>query len=387
VATSGPVTGDPGGGGVRLRGQRPRHVCVVLLTGLGDVIHGLPVVTALKRKDPTTRITWVVEPMPAPVLAHHPAVDDVVVFRKREGVRGVAALRRDLALRDFDLALNFNIYFKSIFPTVLSGAPVRLGFDRGRSRDMVWLASNQRLPPGPRRHTQDLFLEFLRVLGVPAGPLEWQLAPTAAERGEQAAFFGRFDRPVAAVVPASANPKKDWPADRTAALIDALEHDLGYSTILVGGPSERELRLAAEILAGAARKPVLAMGDGIRRLLWTLHGSSLVIAPDTGPVHMARAMDVPVVGLYGHTNPWRVGPYRQYQDLWVDAYSDPGEEGDASIAEPRLGRMERITVADVVARVERARASYTRARSAYPHRQTSSDSPGAELRAAGEGPT
>jgi heptosyltransferase I len=355
--------------------ESARHVCVVLLTGLGDVIHGLPVVNALKRANRSLRITWVVEPMPSPVLAHHPSVDDVVVFRKRDGLRGVAALRRELAARRFDLTLNFNIYFKSIFPTVLSGAPVRLGFDRGRSRDMVWLASNQRLPPGPRRHTQDLFLEFLDVLGVDTHPLEWRLGPTAAELEEQAAFFRRFDRPVAAVVPASANPKKDWPADRTAAVIDALEHEFGYATVLVGGPSERERRLAADIVSATARPPVVAMGDGIRRLLWTLHGSSLLIAPDTGPVHMARAMGVPVIGLYGHTSPWRVGPYRRYQDLWVDAYSEPGEEGDASVAEPRHGRMERIAVADVLERVDRARVTYDRARSAYPPRTASPGPP------------
>lgn len=335
-----------------------RDVCVVLLTGIGDVVHGLPVVNALKRDDPARRITWIVEPPAAPLLAHHPAVDDVVVFRKKDGARGVAALRRDLRDRRFDLTLNFNIYFKSVFPTILSGAPVRLGFDRGRSRDMVWLASNRRLPAGPRRHTQDMFLEFLDVLGVEARPLEWRLGPTAAERAEQAAFFRRFDRPVAALVPASANPKKDWPAERYIPVADALEHDFGYATVLVGGPSEREARLAAEIAAGASRPPVVALGDGIRRLLWILEGSGLVIAPDTGPVHMARAMEVPVIGLYGHTSPWRVGPYRRYEDLWVDAYSEPGEERDASVTEPRLGRMERITPAAVLERVERAIARY-----------------------------
>jgi heptosyltransferase I len=331
-----------------------RSVCIVLLTGLGDVIHGLPIVNALKRAKPSLRITWVVEPMPAPVLAHHASVDDVVVYRKRDGLRGVVALRRELASRSFDLTLNFNIYFKSIWPTVLSGSPVRLGFDRGRSRDLVWLASNRRLPEGrPRRHTQDLFLEFLEVLGVEPEPLEWRLAPTAPERAEQASFFAQFDRPVAAVVPASANPKKDWLPERYAEVVDALSHDFGYAPVLVGGPSERERRLAAEIVAASSRPPVLALGDGIRRLLWVLEGSALVIAPDTGPVHMARAMEVPVVGLYGHTSPWRVGPYRRYEDLWVDAYSDPGEAGDASITAPRLGRMERITAAEVLERVAR----------------------------------
>lgn len=331
-----------------------RDICIVLLSGLGDVIHGLPVVNALKRAAPGRRITWVVEPMPAPILTHHPAVDDVVVFRKGRGAKGVLELYRELGPRTCDLVLNFNIYFKSVFPTVLAGAPRRVGFDRRRSRDTTWLFVNERLPARQRAHTQDMFLEFLELLEVPARPLEWRLRPTAEERNARAAFFGRFDRPVAAIVPASANAKKDWLAERWATVIDALETDYGFATMLVGGPSERERGIVREILAASRAEPVVAMGDGIRPLLWRLSGSDLVVAPDTGPVHMARAMDIPVIGLYGHTNPWRVGPYRKYEDLWIDAYTDPGEEPDPSDFTPRLGRMEEITVRDVLERVERA---------------------------------
>ncbi len=207
-----------------------------------------------------------------------------------------------------------------------------------------------------------MFLEFLEVLGVEPEPLEWRLRPTAEERERQAAFFHRFDRPVAAIVPATANPKKDWLPERWADVVDGLERDFGYATLIVGGPSERERRITEEILAGAESGPVVAMGDGIRPLLWRLDGSALVVAPDTGPVHMARAMDVPVVGLYGHTNPWRVGPYRRYEDLWVDAYTEPGEAPDPSSFAPKLGRMETITVRDVMDRVDRAVQRYPAAR-------------------------
>jgi heptosyltransferase I len=156
------------------------------------------------------------------------------------------------------------------------------------------------------------------------------------------------------VVPATANPKKDWLPERFAEVVDALERDLGYRAVLLGGPGERETRVAR-----ASTAPVWAMGDGVRRLAWVLDLCSLVVAPDTGPVHIARAMDVPVVGLYGHTNPWRVGPYRKFEELWVDAYTDPGEAPDPSSFEPKHGRMERIAVRDVLERVERA-AAYRR---------------------------
>jgi heptosyltransferase I len=335
--------------------QPPRQLALVLLTGLGDVIHGLPVVNALRRHWPDTRITWIVEPMPARVLQPHPAVDQVVVFEKRRGWRGARELQARLREERFDLALNLNIYFKSIFPTLFARAPVRLGFDRGRARDGVWLAANRHLPPRPRAHTQDMFLEFLAELGVPAAPVEWRLQLTPAERAEQQRFRDSIDgREYVALVAASANPKKDWLPERAARLADAIASDLGRRVVLVGGPGAREHALAAQIHQHATTKPLDARGDGVRRLLWQLESARLLVAPDTGPVHIARAFGTPVVGLYGHTNPWRVGPWRAFQDLWIDTYTDPGEAPDPSRFDPKLGRMEQITVEMVLEKVERA---------------------------------
>lgn len=335
-----------------------KRVCVVLLSGLGDVVHGLPLVNALRDQDPARHITWIVEPMPAGMLSPHPSIDEVVVYETRKGVRGIRELRRKLAGKRFDLTINLNYYFKSVWPTLLSGAPHRLGFDWPRSRDGVWFATNHHIEARPRQHTQDIFLEFLQELGIPAERPEWRIPITPDERVAQRDFFADLaDRPVVAIVPASANPRKDWLADRYAAVIDALEHDFGFRALLVGGPGERETRLAREISALTSASPVWGLGDGIRRLIWLLEGSRLVIAPDTGPVHIARALDVPVIGLYGHTNPWRVGPYRRFQDLWVDRYTEPGEVPDPSRSEPRHGRMEQITVTDVLDRVERAAIS------------------------------
>lgn len=343
----------------------PSRVCIVLLTGLGDVVMGLPIANALKAANPAVHVTWVVEPMPAPILEAQPAIDEIVVYRKAQGWRGVRALWRQMAPRRFDLTLNLNVYFKSVWPTLFSRAPRRLGFGRERARDGVWLAATERLRAGPRRHTLDMFLEFLDPLGArPAAP-EWRLGFTAAERQAQERFFAPLrERPVVALVPASAIAAKDWLPERYAEVADALEHDFGYRTLLVGGPGEREQRLAREIAERSRARPVWAMGEGIRRLAWTLGGSDLVISPDTGPVHLARALEVPVIGLYGHTNPWRVGPYRQYEDLWIDRYTDPGQAPDPSSFEPHRGRMQQITARDVLEKVELARARYL----APPHR-------------------
>src|SRR5690606_27108562 len=118
------------------------------------------------------------------------------------GAAGVLDLRRALAGRRFDLTLNLNIYFKSLWPTLFSGAPVRMGFGPDRARDGVWLAANRRLPARPRRHTLDMFLEFPEALGVPVPSPDFRLAITEEERREAEAFFAPLrERPVAAIVP------------------------------------------------------------------------------------------------------------------------------------------------------------------------------------------
>lgn len=331
----------------------PGHICIILLTGLGDVVHGLPVVNAIRRTWPQTRITWVVEPMPAAILAPHEAIDQVIVFEKKRGIRGVAALRERLRRESFDIAINFNIYAKSIFPTLLSGAPERWTFGRDRAREGVWLAGNRHLAPRPRRHTQDMFLEFASALGIDPLPLEWRLALSAQERTAQRQFIAQLDgRRAVAIVPASANVKKDWPAERYVPVVNAIEHELGARAVLIGGPGARETNAARLIEQQAARPPLWQMGDGVRRLIWLLDACAAVVAPDTGPLHVARALETPVVGLFGHTNPWRVGPYRAYEDLWIDAYTERGEAPDPSNATPKLGRMERIDPHDVIGKLE-----------------------------------
>jgi heptosyltransferase I len=337
-----------------------RHICVVLLTGLGDVVHGLPLVNAIKDAHPHARLTWVAEPMPASFLDGHPSIDKVVVFRRRDGLTGVRRLRRDLrAVGPFDVTLNLNVYLKSVWPTLLSRAPRRIGFGRDRSFEGVWLASNEHLAPLERSHTADMFLEFAERLRIPVPDPQWRIQFTPAERTAQAKFFSQLDgRRVATIIPATATIKKDWLADRWARVAEVLERDFGFTVVIAGGPGEREQAIGREIMTRSAAKTIWAMSDSVRRLSYIIEGSDLVLAPDTGPVHIARALDVPVIGLYGHTNPWRVGPWRAFQDIWVDRYTEPGNEPDPSDRTPKWDRMPSITVGDVTERIDRAVTRY-----------------------------
>ena len=332
----------------------PQHICVVLLSGLGDVIHGLPVVNALRDSIDGLRITWVVEPMPSGILEGHPSIDRVVVYRKSEGLGGLRRLWRELVVAGpFDATMNFNVYLKSIWPVLLSRSPRRIGFDWKRTFEGVWLASDDRIPAKPVAHTAEMFLEFAAHLGVDAPDPEWRITFTEPEVEEMQQYFRRFDgRPVATLIPASASHKKDWITKRWTELADVLARDFGFRVVIAGGPGAREQAIGREILGTASRTPEWAMGDSVRRLAGIISGSSLVIAPDTGPVHIARALGVPVIGIYGHTNPWRVGPWNAYQDLWIDHYTrgDP----DPSNRTPRWDVMPGITTVEVLSKVQLA---------------------------------
>ncbi len=354
------MTDDPGAAIFRAMVDLPtpmRRVGIVMMSAVGDAVHVLPVINALKRHDPDTRVTWVLQPGPATLVRGHRSVDEIVLFDRSQGWRAFTNVRRELATRPFDLVLNLQVYFKAGIVTAFTRAPVKLGFDRARARDANWLFTTDRIPPHEPQHVQDQYLEFLTAIGVAAEPVEWDLGPWPKERDWQRDFFSRLDRPAAPIVVATSKPEKDWPPERWAEVVDALDHDFGLQPVLVGGKTPRELHAESVIMAKATRKPVSALGSGLRNLVAILEGSALALAPDTGPLHMAVALRTPVVALMGYTNPKRTGPYRRFHDLIVDAYGEPGEDYPVSM-ENRPGHMGRIAVRDVLDRVERWRARY-----------------------------
>jgi heptosyltransferase I len=129
--------------------------------------------------------------------------------------------------------------------------------------------------------------------------------------------------------------------------------------VLVGARSEREMAAERIVMERAKHKPRSELGSGLRNLVSILDASSLVLSPDTGPLHMSVAVNRPVISLMGYTNPKRTGPYRRFQDLIIDAYGDPGEDYPISM-ENRPGRMRRIETSQVLEKVQVWRDRYAR---------------------------
>ena len=320
------------------------------MSAVGDAVHVLPVINALKRVNPKTRITWVLQPGPAALVRGHRSVDEIIVFDRAKGWRAFADVRTELAKRRFDLVLNLQVYFKAGIVTAFAHAPVKLGFDRSRARDFNWLFTNRKIPKGPVQHVQDQYFEFLYALGVSPEPVTWDYGPNAAERAWQREFSASTDRPIASIVVGTSKPEKDWIPERWAEVSDALYDKFGMQVVLVGGRSARELNAERIVMERTRHKPRSELGSGLRKLVSILDASSLVLSPDTGPLHMSVALDRPVISLMGYTNPKRTGPYRKFKDLIIDAYGDPGEKYPISM-ENRPGRMARIETSDVLAKV------------------------------------
>ncbi len=345
------------------QGPPPDEICIVMLSAIGDAVHVLPVANALKRAWPHTRITWVTQPVAWEMVRDHPAIDDFIVFHRRRGMKswlGFQELMREVRERHFDLLIGLQVYLKAGLITGLTPARVKLGFDRVRARDAQWLFTNERIPARGQRHVQDQYLEFLEHLGIDPHPIEWNLRFSEGELTAQAEYFSELDLPGCAIVIGTSKLEKNWSPEGYARLLEGFENRYGLRPVIVGGPSKVERELADKILSLTGATVVDELGDDLRRLMWLVDGCALLISPDTGPLHIGRALGTPVVSLFGHTNPRRSGPYGAFEELIVDGYAEyPGE--DYPLVPTYRNGMTRIGVDDVLTKVSLAMEKYVSA--------------------------
>lgn len=333
------------------------RILLVMMSAVGDAVHALPVVTAIKRRYPEARLTWVLQPGPASLVRGHPDVDEIVLFERSRGWRAFRDVWRALRGREFDIVVDLQVYFKASVVTAIADAPIKLGFDRARARDLNWLVTDRKIPAGRPRHVQEQYFEFLEHLGIPVEPVEWKLGPWEHERDRQRELVSGYDGPIVPLVIGSSDPEREWPAERWAALHDALIDQHRLRPVLVGGRSARELETERAIREAARHEVASTLGASLRDLVSILDAAALVVSLNTAPLHMSVALGRPVVTLAAHWNPKRTGPYRDFHDLLIDAYGEPGEDYPIS-TEKRPGGMQRIGVKDVLRKVELWRARY-----------------------------
>jgi heptosyltransferase I len=241
----------------------------------------------------------------------------------------------------------------------LVSAPIKLGFDRPRARELQWWFTNARIAPAGSEHVLDSFMGFARACGIEPGAPRWDLSlPSAAL--EHARGIITDERPTLVISPCSSHVARNWSAQRYAAVADYAASSHKMRVVMVGGRTPLEAQMGGAIAAAARTNVVNQIGkDTLPQLLGLLSQSTVLLSPDSGPAHMATMVALPVIGLYAATNPARTGPY--YSRQWcVDKYNDAAQKyfGKPAAELPwttkieRSGVMDLIGVGDVTAKLD-----------------------------------
>jgi len=289
------------------------------LSALGDASHVVPVIRCLQDNWPETRITWVIGVLEHRLLRGLEGVE-FIVFNKRGGWAALRKLRKTLHGRCFDVLLQMQVAARANLLSRLVKAPVRLGWNRERSRDFHHWFINRSVRSIALQHQVQGFLEFPRALGLTVDEPRWDLPVE-----EQAKQWARKQivpgRPALLISPCSSHTLRNWKAEQYANVADYAVSRLGMQVILSGGPSELERDMGSAIENAMHGSCLNLVGqDTLEQSKAMLQLADLVISPDSGPAHIASALGTPVLGLYAATWSRRSGPYNSL-DLCVDQFA------------------------------------------------------------------
>jgi heptosyltransferase I len=337
----------------------PQRLCLLRLSAIGDTCHAVAVVRALQAAWPQTRLTWIIGRLEAKLMTAILPEIEFITFDKANTAVELLRLRRCLRACSFDLLFDLQLSVRASLVSTLVDSPIKLGFDLLRARELQWLFTNARIAPAHNEHVLDSFMGFVRACGIETRPPFWNLAlppdTLAYARGIIADA-----RPTLTISPCSSHTARNWPADRYAAVADHAAAAHGMRVVLAGGRSAVEARMG-DAIAAAARAPLVNQigKDTLPELLGLLSMSTALLSPDSGPVHMATMVGLPVIGLYAATNPARAGPY--YSRQWcVDKYDaasrtfmgKPAAQIPWTTKIERAGVMDLISVAEVTAKLD-----------------------------------
>ncbi len=333
-------------------------MCLLRLSAIGDTCHVVPLVRALQRAWPHARLTWIIGHVEARLMSLLPGIEFITI-NKGAGWSALGDLRRALGGRQFDILLHLQLSLRASLASLAVPARLRLGFDLARARELQWLFTNARIAARGNEHVQDSLLGFLDALGIERGALEWGL-PLPPDALEYAASLIPDARPTLVISPCSSHAARNWRPERYAAIADYAAQRHGMRVILCGGRSSAERDTGQAIERACSVAPVNQIGrDTLPQLLALLARARVLLAPDSGPVHMATMVGTPVIGLYAATRLERCGPYLDRR--WsIDRYEAAAQRfrgrSAARMPWPRKievpGVMDLIEVADVRERLD-----------------------------------
>jgi heptosyltransferase I len=294
------------------------RIAIVRFSALGDVVMVSAAIRALQHSLPDATITWITSPLAFALLKGMHGVN-FEVLEKPRSLADYLAFYRTFRTRQFDvvLAMQANLRINLLYPAL--HAPVKIGFDRTRAREGQWLFCNRHIPFHDT-HLVDSFLSFVETLTDKPAPAIWDLPVDESELSWAREQLHRLPKPWVAIHPHASKAERNWLPERYAQVVKETASRWHGGVLLTGGNSPIELSLCAHLAQLAPGHTLNLCGKSTpKQLAALLSLADVLIAPDTGAVHIARAMGTPVVGLYAVASPKLTGPYQQLE-YCVDRY-------------------------------------------------------------------
>jgi len=296
-----------------------KRIAILRLSALGDVCMIVPVIRTLQKALPHAQITWFIS-RPAFDLVNGLKGVEFIVIDKPKNPFDYLALRKQFKNAHFDVLLAMQAALRTnlIYPFI--DAPIKIGFDDARARDGQRWFTNVQIPFA-KQHLMDSFLSFAEALGIKEKVYEWNLPLTKQDHDWAVQNIPDGDGPLLVINPAASKAERNWPAVRYAEIIKLMQQR-GVRILLTGGPHPVEKALIADIKQQLDFSVADCSGQtSPKQLAAVLAAADCVLAPDTGPVHMAVAVGTPVVGLYAVAPAWLSGPYLQ-REIAIDKYDE-----------------------------------------------------------------
>ena len=296
------------------------NIAIVRFSALGDVVLAVPAVHSLRRSFPDATITWITSPLAYSLLQGLEGVQ-FEVYDKPRSLADYRAFYRAFSKRNFDvvLAMQANLRINLLYPAL--HAPLKIGFDRTRAREGQWMFCNQAIPFA-NSHLADSFLSFAAQLGADTSNVILDLPISEADHAWARNKLQHLPHPLIAIHPCASKQERNWLFERYAEVILTSVRKWHAGFVLTGGNATAEQDFCARLADIAPAQTLNLCGQTTpKQLAAILAQADVLIAPDTGAVHLARAMNTPVLGLYAVASPTLSGPYGAQQYV-VNRYSE-----------------------------------------------------------------
>ena len=301
--------------------SEPKNICCLRLSSIGDCINALAAVQLIRKQLPDVNITWLIGKAESSLMTGIPGIN-FIACNKKGGFKEYLRLKKVLKDMPFDCLLDMQSSLKASFISLLVKTPVKLGFDGERAMDMQQVFTNVKVKSPESPHVLDGFMAFAEEIGCKAEKPEWDFHLTEADYAVAAKY--RIDKTTVVLSPCSSKDYKNW---TTVGYVEVCRFaaSKGLKVAICSGKSKKEKAIVADIVENCKNisdKIINLSGKtSLREMLGVIDRAGMVVSPDSAAVHMANALNVPVVGIYAHHNPRRVGP-SNFMKYVVSIYDD-----------------------------------------------------------------